>query len=253
MISKVYFIGAGPGDPELITVKGANLIKKADLVIYAGSLVNPRLLEGVKEGCRVMDSSGMTLEEVVAEIVPTAEKGKMVARVHTGDPGIYGAVREQLDILEARGLDCEVVPGVSSFSAASAALGKEYTLPGVSQTVILTRVEGRTEVPEKERLRDLSRHSCSMAIFLSVHMMEKVVTELLHGYQKNTPVAVIQRASWPDEKVITGTLADIAGRVRQEQVEKTALILVGHFLGSEYELSKLYDKSFSHGYRESRS
>ncbi len=252
MSPKVYFIGAGPGAPELITLKGADLIKRADLAIYAGSLVNPRLLEGVKEGCRVLDSSGMTLEEVVEVMVPAAEKGETVVRVHTGDPGIYGAVREQLDILEARGIDCEVVPGVSSFSAAAATLRREYTLPGVSQTVILTRVEGRTEVPEKERLRELARHGCSMAIFLSVHMMEKVVAELLHGYPKDTPVAVVQRASWPDEKVITGTLADIADRVSQEQVEKTALILVGHFLGGEYELSKLYDKSFSHGYREGR-
>lgn len=252
MNPKVFFIGAGPGDPELITVKGAEIIKSADLVIYAGSLVNPRLLEGVQKGCRVLDSSGMTLEEVVEEIIPAAIKGEVVARVHTGDPSIYGAVREQLDILEARGLECEIVPGVSSFSSAAAVLHREYTLPGVSQTVILTRVEGRTEVPEKERLRELSQHSCSMAIFLSVHMMEKVVGELLHGYTKNTPVAVIQRASWPDQKVVTGTLADIAERVRREQVEKTALILVGDFLGSEYELSKLYDKSFSHGYREGR-
>lgn len=246
----VYFIGAGPGDPELITVKGARIIREADTVIYTGSLVNPRVVGQLKEGCSLYDSSGMTLEEVMEIILRAVERGETVARVHTGDPSIYGAVREQVDILESQEISYEIVPGVSSFLSAAASLGKEYTLPGVSQTVILTRVEGRTPVPQGEKLRDLAGHGASMVIFLSVQMIEKVVEELLFGYEKDTPVAVVQRASWPEEKVITGTLMDIASRVKEAKIDRTALILIGRFLGDKYELSRLYDKAFSHGYRE---
>jgi len=249
-MKKVYFIGAGPGDPELITLKGARIIREADVVIYTGSLVNPEVMRSVKEGCAVYDSSGMTLEEVTGLMITSVSRGKTVARVHTGDPGIYGAICEQINILQAHGLDFEIVPGVSSFVAAAASLKKEYTVPGVSQTVILTRVEGRTPVPEEQRLGELSVHKGSMAIFLSVHMIEKVVEELLCGYGEDAPVAVVQKASWPEEKIITGTLGNIAQKIKDVGIDRTALILVGDFLRDNYSCSRLYDKTFSHGYRK---
>ena len=245
----VFFIGAGPGDPELITVKGYRMIQEADVVIYTGSLVNPEVVKNVKPGCSVYDSAGMTLEQVTDVVIQAVGEGKMVARVHTGDPSIYGAIREQMDILDRHDIQYQVIPGVSSFVAAAAAIKKEYTLPGVSQTIILTRMEGRTPVPDLQKIKDLAVHKASMAIFLSVHMIEKVVEELLTGYDKETPITVVQKASWPDQKIITGTLSNIAEKVKDENIGKTALILVGGFLGNEYELSKLYDKTFSHGYR----
>lgn len=246
---RVYFIGAGPGDPELITLKGARIIGEADVVIYAGSLVNPEVLRSVKPGCSVYDSSAMTLEEISALMLDSVFQGKTVARVHTGDPGIYGAVGEQISILKEHDIEFEIVPGVSSFAAAAAALKKEYTLPGGSQTVILTRLEGRTPVPKEQRLGELARHRASMAIFLSVHMVEKVVEELLSGYGEDTPAAVVQKASWPEEKIITGTLGDIAQKVKAEGIERTALILVGDFLGEHEQRSRLYDRNFTHSYR----
>lgn len=247
--TKVYFIGAGPGDPELLTVKGQRIIREADLIIYAGSLVNPAVLAGHKEGALVYNSAGMNLEEILEVMVRGIREGKMVARVHTGDPSIYGAIREQMDGLDREGIPYEVVPGVSSFVGAAAALKMEYTLPGISQTVILTRHEGRTPVPEGQDLQSLARHKASMAIFLSVAMIEEVVAALLTGYTGDTPAAVIQKATWPDQKIVRGTLATIAAQVREAGIDRTALILVGDFLGNEYELSKLYDRAFSHGYR----
>jgi precorrin-4/cobalt-precorrin-4 C11-methyltransferase len=247
---KVYFIGAGPGDPELITLKGARIIREADVVIYTGSLVNPEVLRGVKEGCAVYDSSGMTLEQLTALMLEAVSQGKTVARVHTGDPGIYGAVGEQLRMLKAHGLDCEIVPGVSSFAAAAASLQKEYTVPGGAQTVILTRLEQRTPVPQEQRLGELARHKASMAIFLSVHMIDKVVAELLRGYEEDTPVAVVQKASWPEEKIVSGTLGDIVPKVKAEGISRTALILVGDFLREQEHRSRLYDGAFSHGFRK---
>jgi len=248
-VTMVYIIGAGPGDPELITVKGKNILEKADIIIYAGSLVNRDLLNRVKPGCEIHDSSGMTLEEVMAVTERGGKEGKLVARLHTGDPSLYGAIREQMDELARRSICFEVIPGVSSFCAAAAAMKKEYTLPGVSQTVILTRMEGRTPVPEKESIQSLARHNAAMVIFLSVHMLEQLVERLLAGYTKDTPVAVVHRVSWPGQKIIEGTLENICERVRREDVERTALVVVGHFMGDAYGLSKLYDKNFSHGFR----
>ncbi|WHH60585.1 precorrin-4 C(11)-methyltransferase [Petroclostridium sp. X23] len=248
----VCFIGAGPGDPELITVKGQKLIKEADVIIYAGSLVNPEVIKDAKKDALIYNSADMTLEEVLHIMKDAEQNKKKVARVHTGDPSIYGAIREQMDALDTIGISYEVVPGVSSFVAAAAALKKEFTLPGVAQTVILTRLEGRTAVPEGERLGSLARHGASMCIFLSVGMMDKVVEELLEGYEENTPVAVIYRASWPDEKVVSGTLKDISEKVKKAGITKTAQIVVGDFLGNRYELSKLYDKSFSHEFRSAK-
>jgi len=252
-MKKVYFIGAGPGDPELITLKGSRIIGEADVVIYTGSLVNPAVVHGVKEGCAVYDSAGMTLEEITELIVDSASLGKVVARVHTGDPSLYGALYEQLALLRARGVPVEIVPGVSSFLAAAASLQREYTLPGISQTVILTRLKGRTSVPERERLKELAAHRASMVIFLSVQLVDTVVEELLCGYPQDTPAAVVQKASWPEEKILTGTLKDIASKVKEAGIERTALILVGDFLGDQYIPSRLYDPLFSHGYRKGAS
>lgn len=245
----VYFIGAGPGEPELITVKGKRLLEEADIVIYAGSLVNRELLNAVKKDCEIYDSAGMTLDDVIAVMEKGAAESKVIVRLHTGDPSIYGAIREQMDELDIKGISYEVIPGVSSFFAAAAALKKEYTLPGVTQTVILTRMEGRTEVPGKEDIESLASHGATMIIFLSVHMIEELVDRLKAGYDENTPVAVVYKASWPEQKIIRATLGTIAAAVKGEGVKKTALVAVGNFLGNDYELSKLYDKSFSHEYR----
>lgn len=245
----IYFIGAGPGDPELITIKGKKKLDTADVVIYAGSLVNKQLLDDVKDHVKIYNSASLTLEEVIDIMETAVEEKKTVARVHTGDPSIYGAIREQIDILEQRGLQYEVIPGVSSFVAAAAAINKEFTLPGITQTVILTRMEGRTGVPEKESLEKLAQHKASMCIFLSVHMIDEVVERLAVHYPMTTPAAVIQKATWEDQKIVLGTLMDISEKVKTANINKTAQILVGDFLGDEYELSKLYDKSFSHEYR----
>ena len=247
---KVYFIGAGPGDPELITIKGQRIVKEADVIIYAGSLVPKEVIDCHKEGAEIYNSASMSLDEVIDVTVKAIKENKKVARVHTGDPAIYGAHREQMDMLDKHGIEYEVIPGVSSFLASAAALKKEFTLPNVSQTVICTRIEGRTPVPEKESLESLAKHRASMAIFLSVHMIDKVVETLATSYPITTPVAVVQRASWPDQKIVLGTLETIEQKVKEAGINKTAQILVGDFLGNEYEKSKLYDKYFTHEYRE---
>ncbi|SHJ84235.1 precorrin-4 C(11)-methyltransferase [Paramaledivibacter caminithermalis] len=250
---KVYFIGAGPGDPELITLKGAKKIAEADIIIYAGSLVNKEVIEKRKKEAEVYNSASMTLDEVIEVMEKGIKKGKLIARVHTGDPSIYGAIREQMDILEEKGIEYEVIPGVSSFLAAAASIKKEFTLPGVSQTIILTRMEGRTPVPEKESIEALAKHRATMCLFLSVHMIQKLVDRLLTSYSPDTPIAVIQKASWKDEKIVMGTLENIADKVEKAEIKKTAQILVGDFLGDKYELSKLYDKNFSHEYRKAKN
>ena len=250
---KVYFIGAGPGDPDLITVKGKKIVEKADVIIYAGSLVNPEIIDCRKDDSILYNSASMTLDEVIDVINKYINEGKLVARVHTGDPSIYGAIREQIDRLDSLNIDSEVIPGVSSFVASAAALKKEFTLPDVSQTVICTRLEGRTPVPESESLESLASHKASMAIFLSVHMIDNVVNKLKEHYDEFTPVAVVQRATWKDQKIVIGTLNNIEEKVRDAKITKTAQILVGDFLGSNYSLSKLYDKNFSHEYRSSKS
>ena len=228
----VHFIGAGPGDPELLTIKGKRFIDSADVIIYAGSLVNEKILADRKDCAQA------------------AAKGQSVARVHTGDPSIYGAIREQMDALDDLGISYEVIPGVSSFLAAAASMKKEYTLPGVSQTVILSRIEGRTPVPEKEKILSLAKHHATMIIFLSVGKIEVLVHLMSESYEKDTPVAVVYKASWPEETIIYGTLETIADKVKAAGITKTALVVVGDFLGDKYELSKLYDQNFETEYRK---
>lgn len=249
----VSFIGAGPGDPELITVKGMKAIQQADIVIYAGSLVSEKILDYAKKGVEIYNSASMNLEETTRVIIDGVKAGKKVARVHTGDPSLYGAVLEQIVPLEKAEIPYEIIPGVSSAFASAAFLKAELTLPEVSQTVIFTRVEGRTPVPEKERLSELAGHRATICIFLSVGMIDKVVSELLQGYPEDTPVAVVERASWPDERAITGTLKDIAQRIKDEGIKKQAMIIVGDVLNHRLTaVSKLYDKGFTHGYREKK-
>lgn len=247
----IYFIGAGPGAVDLITVRGKTLLEQADVVIYAGSLVNPELLNVTKKECAVYDSAGMTLEEVLAVMVPATRAGKLVVRLHTGDPSIYGAIREQMDLLDAEGLYYEVVPGVSSFFGAAASLKKEYTLPDISQTVIITRMEGRTPVPPKEDIALLASHQATMAIFLSTGMLENLSAKLMEGgYAADTPAAIVYKATWPDEKQFRCTVGTLARTAKENHITKTALILVGRFLGNDFERSKLYDPAFTHEFRE---
>ena len=248
---QVYIVGAGAGDPELITVKGQKLLQKADVIIYAGSLVNPALLGFAKEGAEIHDSASMTLPEVIETIEKAVAKDLMVVRLHTGDPSIYGAIQEQMDALKKKGIDFEVVPGVSSFLATAAALKQEYTLPGISQTVIITRNEGRTPVPEREKLRSLAAHQATMCIFLSITMLADVVKELIEGgYAPSTPIAIVQRASWPEQKIVRATLKTIVAEIADKGIDRTAMIVVSRCLGADYELSRLYAPEFSHMFRE---
>lgn len=250
--NKVFFIGAGPGDPELITIKGRKLLDRADVVIYAGSLVNPDLLAGIR--AEIHDSAGMTLDEIINLIKKSFDNGNLVVRLHTGDPSFYSAISEQIERLRGLHIPYEVVPGVSSASAGAALLGQELTIPEISQSVIFTRIEGRTPVPEKERLGELAKHGTSMVIFLSVGMIEKVRDELLEGYAEDTPVVVVEKVSWPEEKTVRGPLKDIVELVKNAAIQKTALIYIGEALrASEKQLnkeSKLYHKEFKHGYRK---
>lgn len=248
----VYFIGAGPGDVDLITVKGRDTLAKADVVIYAGSLVSSEHLKFCKENVEVHNSAKMTLEEVIEVMKNAKAENKMVVRLHTGDPSIYGAIKEQMDELDKFNIQYEVIPGVSSFTAAAAAIKKEFTLPSVTQTVILTRVEGRTPVPETEDLEKLAEIGASMAIFLSISMIDKVVDKLRKGYKRNVPIAVVEKATYEDERVIIGTLDDIADKVKEAGIKKCTQILVGDFIDCEYEKSLLYDKSFTHMYRDAK-
>lgn len=249
----IYFIGAGPGAADLITVRGAEILRRAGMIIYAGSLVNPALLEYAPGGCEIYDSAGMTLAEVILKLEEGHRRGLVTVRLHTGDPSLYGAIREQMDRLKQLGIGYEITPGVSSFCAAAAALEAEYTLPGVSQTLIISRMEGRTPVPEKEKIEKLAAHHASMALFLSAAMLDKLCEALMAGgYSAGTKAAVVRKASWPDQKIVKGVLSDIAALAETEEIRSTALLLVGDFLGDEYELSRLYDKSFSHSFREAK-
>lgn len=249
----VHFVGAGPGAPDLITVRGYNLLRQADVVVYAGSLVNPELLQGCKPGCQCYNSAKMTLEEVVSVLESASKNGCEVVRLHTGDPALYGAIREQMEALDALGVPWDVTPGVSSFSAVAAVMGAEYTLPGVSQTVILTRCAGRTPVPEGEALSSLASHGASMVLFLSTGLAEQVQADLLAGgYDPDTPAAVVYKASWPEERILRCTVGTLAGTVAASGLKQTALITVGDFLSGTVERSKLYDPGFSHGWREAK-
>ncbi len=248
----IYFIGAGPGATDLITVRGMKLMQQAELVIYAGSLVNPELLRCCKEDCAVMDSATMTLEEVIATMRARHRAGSVIVRLHTGDPSLYGAIREQMDELDKLSIPYEVVPGVSAFSAAAAALQKEYTLPDVSQSLIITRMAGRTPVPEKESIRSFAAHGASMALYLSAGMLKDLCGELiLGGYPPDTMAAVVYKASWPEEQKVVATLATLPEKA--QDITKTALVVVGSFLGDAHERSKLYDPAFTHGFREGRA
>ena len=249
----VHFVGAGPGAPDLITRRGAALLEGADVVIYAGSLVNPALLGLCREGCRIYDSARMTLEEVLEVMAASWEKGEDVVRLHTGDPCLYGAVREQMDALRERGIPFDLTPGVSSFCAAAGAVEGEYTLPGVSQSVIITRMAGRTPVPERESIPALAAHGATMVIFLSAGMLEELQAQLLQGaYTPQTPAALVYKASWPEEKVLRCPLGELAETGKKHGIRKTALVLVGDFLAGDYRRSKLYDPAFTTGYREGR-
>ena len=247
----VNFVGAGCGAPDLITVRGMNLLKKADVIIYAGSLVNPELLEYAGESCKIYNSAYMTLDEVIDVMKNAEAEHKMTVRLHTGDPCLYGAVREQFDRLESLGIEYQVCPGVSSFCGAAASLKAEYTLPDVSQTVIITRLEGRTSVPEKEKIPALAAHGSTMVIFLSAGMLERLSVQLIEGgYDKNTPAAIVYKASWADEKICRCTVEKLAETAAANGIDRTALIVTGDFLGDDYELSRLYDSSFETGYRK---
>lgn len=247
----VYIVGAGPGAEDLITVRGQKLLQKADLVIYAGSLVNLELLKETKSGCRILDSAKMTLEEVVEEIVQAEEKGCSIVRLHTGDPCIYGAIREQMDELEARNIPYQICPGVSSFCGAAAALKMEYTLPEVSQSVVITRMQGRTAVPEKESIRSFAAHQATMVIFLSAGMLKELVRELLEGgYTAKTPAAIVYKATWHEEKAVLCSLEELAEAGEREGITKTALIIVGEAVAQKgYLRSKLYDPGFTTEFR----
>lgn len=247
----VHFVGAGCGAPDLITVRGARLIGAADVIIYAGSLVNPSLLDGRKESCRVFNSARMTLDQVIAVMEEEHARGMDIVRLHTGDPCLYGAIREQMDRLEELGIPFDYCPGVSSFSGAAAALDAEYTLPGVSQSVVITRMAGRTPVPERESIRSFAAHHATMVIFLSTGMTDKVQEELLAGgYSEDTPAAIVYKATWPDQKVVRCTCGTLHQAAVENDLRNLALIAVGDFLGSDHELSKLYDPSFSTAFRE---
>ncbi len=248
----VSIVGAGPGDVELITVKGLKRLKEADLVIYAGSLVNKDLIKETKEGCTALNSAYMSLEEVMAAIQEGDRQKKAIVRLHTGDPCIYGAIREQMDAMDKMGIAYEVIPGVSSFCGAAAALRAELTLPEVTQTVILTRMEGRTGVPETECLEALAKHRATMVLFLSVDKIEDAMEKLREGYGPNAPAAVVYKATWEEQRIIRGTVATIAEKTRKAGIAKTALIFVSHALGDDYALSKLYDKTFETGFRKAQ-
>ena len=244
-------MGAGPGAEDLITVRGQRLLQEADIIIYAGSLVNPGLLKNAKEGCKIYDSAYMTLDEVLNVIFDAEEKGLMTVRLHTGDPSIYGAIKEQMDGLDTKNIEYDVCPGVSSMSGVASALKVEYTLPDVSQTIIITRAEGRTEVPEKESLKSMACHKATMLLFLSSSLADKVKADLIEGgYEPTTPVAVVYKATWPDQKILHTTLENLPEDLKKESITKTAMIVVGHVLNSDYKLSKLYDPTFSTEFRE---
>ena len=247
----VHFVGAGSGAADLITVRGARLLGEADQIIYAGSLVNPELLEYRKKGCLVHDSAGMTLEQVIGKIKEAEDKGMETVRLHTGDSSIYGAIREQMDFLDRLGITYDVCPGVSSFCGAAASMNLEYTLPGISQSVIITRMAGRTPVPERESIASFAAHRATMAVFLSTGMLGPLSKELIRGgYEKDTPAAIVYKATWPDEKKMLCTVGSLKETAAREHITKTALILVGDAIAHNcYERSKLYDPAFTTGFR----
>jgi precorrin-4/cobalt-precorrin-4 C11-methyltransferase len=252
-VSEVFFVGCGPGDPELITVKAKKLIQKADIVVYSGSLIPPTILKLCKKG-KLYDAAELVREEIFEILYKNAKKDKLVVRLHDGDPSIYGAIKEQIDNLEEKGISSTVIPGVTAFLASAAALETQLTLPGVTQTIIVTRAESRTKVPKREKISELAKHKATLIFYLSVHLLSSIVKEsLAGGYKKSTPVAVVYRASWKDQKIIKGTLGDIVKKIKDEKITRTAVVIISNVIDSKtYEYSKLYDKKFSHGYRKSK-
>lgn len=248
---RVYIIGAGPGDPKLLTLRGAELIASCPVVLYTGSLVPKEVIAHARADAKVMDSSGMTLEQIIDVIVAARDANQDVARVHTGDPMLFGSTAEQMRQLAKLGIPYDIIPGVSSFTAAAAALGRELTLPELSQTVILTRAEGRTTMPVGEKLEDLARHRSTLALFLSITLLKDVTRSLIPSYGADCPVAVVHKASWPDQVIVTGTLSDIEGKVRAAKLNSTSMVLVGHVLtATEFANSRLYDPEFTHRFRK---
>ena len=251
---RVYIIGAGPGDPKLITVRGAELVARCPVVLYTGSLVPREVVAMARPDATVLDSSSMTLDEILAVIEKAKGADQDVARVHTGDPSIFGSTAEQMRRMDALGIPYEIVPGVSSFTAAAAALGKELTLPELSQTVILTRAEGRTPMPDGEKLEDLARHRATMAVFLSITLLGDVVRALMPAYGADCPIAVVHKATCPDQQIVTGTLADIYEKVRAAKIASQSMIIVGRVLTSkDFADSRLYAPDFTHRFRKGRS
>ena len=252
-MSKVFFVGCGPGDPELITVKAKKLIQKADVIVYSGSLIPASILKLCKNG-KLYDAAGLIREEIFEILYKNAKKEKLVVRLHDGDPSIYGAIKEQIDNLQEKGISSIVVPGVTAFLASAAALETQLTLPGVTQTIIVTRAESRTKVPKREKISELAKHKATLIFYLSVHLLGDIVKEsIAGGYKKSTPVAVVYRASWKDQKIVKGTLEDIVKKIRDEKITRTAIVIISNVIDSTtYEYSKLYDKKFSHGYRKSK-
>ena len=252
-MSDVFFVGCGPGDPELITVKAKKLIQKADVVVYSGSLIPPAILKLCKKG-KLYDAAGLVREEIFDILYKNAKKEKLVVRLHDGDPSIYGAIKEQIDNLEEKGISSKVVPGVTAFLASAAALETQLTLPGITQTIIVTRAESRTKVPKREKISELAKHKATLIFYLSVHLLSDIVKEsIAGGYKKSTPVAVVYRASWKDQKIVKGTLGDIVKKIKMEKITRTAIVIISDVIDSKsYEYSKLYDKKFSHGYRKAK-
>lgn len=249
----VFFVGAGPGAPDLITVRGQKLLQQADVIIYAGSLVNPALLDVRKENCEVYNSAYMNLDEVLQVTTEAHKAGKTVVRLHTGDPSLFGAIQEQMDALDAKQIPYEICPGVSSMSGAAAAIGREYTLPDVAQSVIICRMEGRTAVPDGQQLQELASHHTTMIIFLSAGLTEQVQQALLQGgYMPDTPACIVYKATWPEQSIHYCTVATLHETATENHISKTALLLIGDFLGKEYELSRLYAPDFSTEFRKAK-
>ena len=248
----VHFVGAGPGAPDLITLRGRRLLEEADVIVYAGSLVNPALLGFAKKDCRIYNSAQMTLEEVMEVMISGEKQEKKVVRLHTGDPCLYGAIKEQMDLLEKENISYKVCPGVSSFCGAAAALNAEYTLPGISQSVVITRMAGRTPVQEKESIESFAAHQATMVVFLSTGMLEELSKRLIEGgYQPETPTAIVYKATWPDEKKFICTVGTLAQTAKENKITKTALMLVGDAVNAaSYDRSKLYDPGFTTEFRE---
>lgn len=250
----VHIVGAGSGAKDLITIRGAKLLSSADVIIYAGSLINKELLDYAKSDAEVYNSADLTLDEIMNIIYTSNAESKEIVRLHTGDPSIYGAIREQMDLLKSKNIDFDICPGVSSLQGAAAALNAEYTLPNVSQTVIVTRMEGRTKVPKREQIEKLATHQATMVIFLSAGLTEKVTTALLSGgYPYETPAAIVYKATWPDQKILRCTVGTLHETAVQNGINNLALITVGNFLGDNYELSKLYDANFTTGLRKAKT